>query len=86
LPEPSAPNTEKLGALAADYRIETLGPLPECVGKIRASNKPCSRRLKRVAPGYVPQRSERAADIFYDVWGRFIIRASAGQRGLARRG
>jgi quercetin dioxygenase-like cupin family protein len=29
LPEPSAPNMEKLTALAAKYRIEILGPLPE---------------------------------------------------------
>ena len=29
LPEPSAPNMEKLGAIAAKYRIEILGPLPE---------------------------------------------------------
>ena len=29
LPEPSAPDMEKLGALAAKYRIEILGPLPE---------------------------------------------------------
>lgn len=29
LPEPSAPNMEKLVALAAKYRVEILGPLPE---------------------------------------------------------
>jgi quercetin dioxygenase-like cupin family protein len=29
LPEPSAPNMEKLAALAAKYRLEILGPLPE---------------------------------------------------------
>jgi len=29
LPEPTAPNMEKLAALAAKYRIEILGPLPE---------------------------------------------------------
>lgn len=29
LPEPSAPNMEKLAAVAAKYRIEILGPLPE---------------------------------------------------------
>jgi Cupin domain len=29
LPEPTAPDIEKLGALAAKYRIEILGPLPD---------------------------------------------------------
>ena len=29
LPEPSVPNMEKLAAVAAKYRIEILGPLPE---------------------------------------------------------
>ena len=29
LPEPSAPDMQKLGALAAKYRMEILGPLPE---------------------------------------------------------
>ena len=29
LPEPSAPNMDKLGGLAAKYRIDILGPLPE---------------------------------------------------------
>jgi quercetin dioxygenase-like cupin family protein len=29
LPEPSAPNMDKLGALAAKYCIDILGPLPE---------------------------------------------------------
>jgi hypothetical protein len=29
LPEPSEPNMDQLGVLAAKYRLEILGPLPE---------------------------------------------------------